>query len=167
MPAVIIDSGDGNYPATLTGTYVVDELNKTVSMGVDGQAESNFNFPATPWILTEVFDLEGVQYDLGLTVFSDDVSNILVDIEALRQEALLEYTTFTITTTYYKGSELVDVYRGDEANQQCLSYPYKDLSFTPSVFTWKITQNTTAPLYEYILYPSESLYPSECLYPGY
>ena len=167
MPITIEDSGDGNHPAVLSGTYVTDDLNKTLGMGVDGQADSSFILPVTPWILTEVFDLENIQYDLGLTVFSDDVSNILVDIEALRQEALLEYTTFIITTTHYKGSELVDVYRGDEVNQQCLSYPYKDLSFTPSAVSWKITQNTTAPLYEYILYPSESLFPSECLQPGY
>ena len=164
---VIIDEGDGLYNAFLRGTYTKHPDKNVLTLGDDGEGDSDFILPdITSWFLTEVSDIEGVSGDVGLAAYSSVVYNLLTDIEALRQEALGYYTTFIITTTHYKTGNVVDVYRGTESIQQCVQPAYKDLAFTPSLASWKITKDVTAPLYQYIVYPSASLFPSNCLYPN-
>ena len=164
----IVDTGGGHYPAKLSGTYTEDAVNKKITMGVDGQADTYYILPNNiPWILTEVYDVNGVQFVLGLVAFDDDFGDILVDMEALRQEAILAYTTFVIVTTHYKGNDLADIYKGDESNEHRLRAAYTDIVFTPSTASWKITRDPTAPLYEYYTYPSVALYPANCLYPSW
>ena len=163
---IIVDEGDGFFDATLSGIYIEKPEDKVLTLGADGEGDTGLILPDdVEWFLTEVFDVEGVVYDIGLTAYSSDVSSLLTDIEALRQEAIIAYGTFTITTVHYKTANIADIYQGSEEYTHCLAKAYTNISFNPSASSWKLTRETTSTLFSYILYPALDLYPLTCLYP--
>lgn len=140
----IHDEGDGLQPAELSGTYTTDAPNNTLTLGVDGQGDTEFILPSvSEWIMVEVYEVEGVAGDIGLTAYNSDVSNIVVDLEALRQEAITYYTTFRFVATHYKTGDLCDIYYGTEDTACTLRTT--DVDFIPPVVSWKLTDTITAP----------------------
>ncbi len=140
----IHDAGDGDYPAELSGDYTTDAPNNTITFDETGEGDTGFILPAdAEWLLVEVYNIEGVEGTTGLTAYSSDISNIETDIEALRQEAIGYYTTFTIVTTHYKTGNLCDIYKGGSNAQQ--TKITTDYIYTPPVTTWKLTNALTAP----------------------
>ena len=147
------DEGDGLFNARTYGTYTEDPALYTLQLGEDGVADTGFILPSdTEWIITEVFDVEGIVGHIGLTVYNADVTNITADIEALRQEALGVYNTFRITTTHYLTGNKVDRYRGDEngvALKRC-----GNVDYTPPTTVWlitAITMSNTCGIYDQVL----------------
>ncbi len=121
MPEFIADSGDGGHPAELFGDYITDAPNKTLFLDSDDYADTGFTLPNdVEWYTTLVNNVEGDPEALGLHVYSDDLANFSADIEALRQEAISEYSVFSILTIHYKTGGLADIYHGDEATAQSL-----------------------------------------------
>ena len=94
-------TGNASYDAVLSGTYSMDAANATLTLGSDGQADTNFVLPETSeWLLVEVYDVEDVCGDIGVTRFTSsksDLDDVATFIASVRTEALAEYTLFKIT----------------------------------------------------------------------
>jgi len=145
MSDYIVDSENQDL-AILSGTYTTDSVNKVITFGTDGQADTEFILPTdSSWILIEVYNVEGVAGDVGYTKWSSNTYNISTRIASARTTALAEYTTFDIVCTYYKGTGYADVYRGDEATAMALASGDTDIMYTPSGTNWLITDTREAP----------------------
>lgn len=153
----IYDDGDGLYPAELSGTYVTDAPNNTITFEEGSQGDTGFILPSgAEWLLVEFYKIDGVEGTTGLTAYSSDVSNISVDIEALRQEAIGYYTSFLFQVTHFLTGDLCDVYTGSAEASATLveaAYPY-----TPPVVSWKLTKELTGPFFALDIYSSSFLY---------
>lgn len=159
----IEDSGDGTHPAPLSGDYVKDASNHKVTMNATGKGSTNFILPSgTEWFLVETYDVDGVSGDIGLTAYKDDLTNFTDDIEALRQEAIGYYTSFTMKTTHYKTGGLADVYEASESAAHTILC--SGIEFTPPSTNWYITNVTVGGVCQLEAYDSSLLYDSENMY---
>ena len=146
-------TNDATYDAVLSGTYTLDAANATLTLGSDGEADTNFVLPASSeWVLVEVYDVEDVCGDIGVTRFSSsssDTSDVATFIASVRTEALAEYTLFKITATHYHGDNTADVYLGDESNAATLHL--SDTAYTPPVTDWTLSYNLVSPTHKSVV----------------
>lgn len=119
MPTYVADT-DEDHIAALSGTFSIDEANKVITLGSNGECDTGYTFSTTAkWLLIEVYDVEGIVGDIGYTKHTN-VNNITADLITARSIALSEYTTFKITAMHYRGNGTCDVYRGNETDDMTL-----------------------------------------------
>ena len=144
MPSYIADTQEEDF-AELSGTFTPDELNKIMTFGSDGQADTEYILASDKeWVLVEVYNVEDDIGALGYHVFKSKVRDLTTILVNARAKALAEYTLFKITATHYKGNETADVYRGDEVT--VLTIDNADISFIPPVVSWKLSINLISPI---------------------
>jgi len=138
------------YITPLTGTYATDEANKILTLGSDGEGDTEFILPASQeWLLVEVYDVEATYGDLGYHKYTDRVDQVVITMETIRTIANAEYTLFKICAVHYNGDNTADVYRGDQAT--ALTLDNTDTSFTPPVVSWKLSNDIITPLHKILI----------------
>ena len=136
------DEGDGNYNGRSYGEYIEAPEDYVIQFGETGAIDTNFILPsASEWFMLEVCDVNGMEGYIGLTVFSADVSNLLVDMEELRVEAVGVYTSFYLRAMHYKTNDLADIYVGSDIDVVALGCV--DQEFIVPSTVWEITTALT------------------------
>jgi len=145
MATYITDSGGQGRNALLSGTFTPNAGLERLLLGADGQAntETILN-PTKEWFLIEVFDIGSTSGLLGKHKYTETVTGLLTQIEAIRTDMVALHTTFKIVGTYYKTGNVCDVYRGDEVTAVTLEGEDTNISFIPPS-NWLITSTILAP----------------------
>jgi len=147
--AYLKDTGSpATYHAELPGDSTLNTTAKTLSM-TSGTETTPLKILETDrqWIIIETRNINGSSNLTGYCKYTEDVSDILVDVEAIRS-AMYDlhvttngYSGFDVTAAHYKTSDICDVYRGDEATSMALASGDINISFTPPS-TWVIDDLT-------------------------
>jgi len=129
----IDDSGLHGFDALLAGTKGVDYDYNTTDQTIQfhattGSADTDIVLPESGWILYEVHNVEdtttlsGATTTRGIIDYTTDTSDVAADIETWRSALVTAatYTLFELKATYYKGSDVADVYTGDESTSMSI-----------------------------------------------
>tara|TARA_R110000772_G_scaffold5454_1_gene19450 strand:- start:1146 stop:1640 length:495 start_codon:yes stop_codon:yes gene_type:complete len=136
--------------AELSGSFTTNEVTKVTAFGVGGEGDTLFILPsAAPWVLIEVYDVEGVYGALGYHKYTTTTSGLTQMFADARTIASTEYTTYKITAIDYKGDNTADVYRGDEIT--AVTIDNVGTSFTPPIVSWKLSTNLTTPIHQVLI----------------
>ncbi len=162
MPDYLENTGSGQ-DAELSGTYTVQLANHALTLGVSGQADTRFTLPTdVEWLLIEVFDVEDVEGDLGLTMWTDKVSDIASTMAAVQAEIENDnaITKYKIVATHYSPilSIGTNIYRGENLGTKIdIKLADRRVVFIFPTSTWKITNTVMATESEFFkLYTLEN-----------
>lgn len=128
MAEYINDIGPYDQDAQFSGTkstdYDYSETNEIVWFSGTGTASTGFTLPDSPFIMFEVYEPDAYTNNLtggnivhGTKEFTTEVGTVANTIADWRTAyiAVSPFTTFKLKATHYKGSDLADVYDGDES----------------------------------------------------
>lgn len=128
MAEYINDTGAYDQDALFSGTKATDydysETNEIVWFSGTGTASTGFSLPDSPFIIFEVYEPDSYTNNLsgGVIVhaikeFTTDVGTVATTISDWKTayDTASPFTTYKLKATHYKGSDLADVYDGDES----------------------------------------------------
>jgi len=148
MADYVKDTGTENKDAELSGTYTKLASEHSLRFGADGEADTLITLSTTAsWLVTEVYDVEGVEGDIGYTKWQDDATSVLSDLLAIQAivDGDSKITNYKIVGCHYDHTEAnkASVYRGDQ--DTAISIKDINIPFTVPASTWKLSDTTLSP----------------------
>lgn len=157
MAEYINDTGAYDQDALFSGVKATDydysEANEIVWFSGTGTSSTGLTLPDSPFIVYEVYEPDSYTNNLtgGTTVqgtkeFTTDVGTVATTIAAWKTayDTATAFTTYKVKATHYKGSDLADVYDGDEATDFGTATG-TDIDFTGHSAVWLIEDDLFAP----------------------
>ncbi len=142
----VVNTGSGRYGKLTGDTYVINSDAHTISLGDNDKIDTQLQLPSnSSWILFEVYDVEGVEGDVGYSRWTDNVSNVAADLISFQDivDRDPDITNYKCSALHFTGGgTTVDVYAGTESASIVLTEEGEP--YSPSG-NWLITSKPTLP----------------------
>ncbi len=146
--ATYIKDSTGNKNAEIMGaSFTTDPTSSTLTWnGVDIEASAlplNALDGVKQWLIVEVRNINGNPRSIGKHLYSENVTDILTRVEAIRADMLNKHTglDFTIEAYHNKTNTTASIYRGDESTPVALDSKDIDVLNTAPI-VWKINADS-------------------------